>query len=84
MKPSEDPRNPFSPNYKAKINWKPQQQAANNQEISTKGLERKRLQDAKYDQKVGMIYNDQRGADETLPKRFQVFHKAKNDRPKQL
>ena len=81
MKPSEDPRNPFSPNYKAKINWLPQQQAAQNKANITVGLEKKRLADANYDKKVGMLFNDARGDTTTLPKAFNVYTKTK---PRQL
>lgn len=81
MKPSDDPRNPFNPNYKAKINWAPQQRAAQNQNSVTLKLEQKRLADANYDKKVGMIFNDTRGTITTLPKDFNVYAKA---RPKQL
>ena len=73
MKPSDDPRSPFNPNYKAKINWRPQQQSAQNKANVTIGLEKKRLEDVNYDKKVGMLFNKDRGENATLPKQFSVF-----------
>ena len=57
MKPSEDPRSPFSDNYKAQINWRPMQQVKDNGETVTKNLEKARRRDPNHDKKVGVVLN---------------------------
>lgn len=71
MKPSEDPRSPFSDNYKAQINWRPMQQVKDNGAIVTKNLEKARMKDPLHDVKQGIST-----VDRLLPKQFHVYTRA--------
>ena len=71
MKPSEDPRCPFSPAYQTKIKWRPMQALKNTSETMTKNLEQSRLADPLYDVKKGIST-----IDKLLPKKFHVYSKA--------
>ena len=75
MKPSEHPLSPFNPNYKAKIDWTPQQIAARNKAVMSKYVERKRVENPNFDKTIGMVYSD-KTTENLLPKKFHVFAKA--------
>ena len=71
MKPSEDPRSPFSPEYKQQINWRPMQQVKDNGAIVSKNLEKSRMKDPLHDVKKGIS-----SIDKLLPKKFHVYSRA--------
>lgn len=73
MKPSDDPRSPFSTEYKAQIDWSKQQLFKTTSEIATKKLEKNRLKDASFDLRIGTVVGQR---DSLLPKLFHVYSKA--------
>ena len=75
MKPSDSPLSPFSPNYKAKIDWGKQQKSAQAKEAVSKYIEKKRMENPDFDKTIGMVYSD-KVTEKLLPKKFHVFAKA--------
>mgnify|MGYP006276586781 CR=1 FL=1 len=75
MKPSDDPRSPFNENYKAKIDWKVEQRYKNNSRTTTTNLEKERIKNPAYDQKIGMLFSEKVSVS-LLPKKFHVYARA--------
>lgn len=73
MKPSDDPRSPFSPQYKPQLNWAPLQKLKDNSEAMTKMLEKARMKDEFHDAKQGLLINQH---ERLLPKKFHIYAKA--------
>lgn len=73
LKPSDDPRNPFNPNYRGQINWIPLQKLKDNAMAMTKVLEKARVKDPLHDKKQGVLINQH---ERLLPKKFHVYSKA--------
>lgn len=73
MKPSDDPRSPFNPEYKAKIDWKKQQLFQTTSETATKKLEKNRMKNSNFDMRIGGLVGPK---DSLLPKKFHVYTRA--------
>lgn len=73
VKPSDDPRCPFSEQYKPQLNWAPLQKLKDNAEAMTKVLEKARVKDPLHDFKQGILLNQH---ERLLPKKFHVYSKA--------
>lgn len=71
MKPSDDPRSPFNPNYRGQINWAPLQKLKDNAEAMSKVLEAARSKDPLHDVKKGIS-----SIERLMPKKFHVYAKA--------
>ena len=71
MKPSDDPRSPFSKNYQPQLNWMPLQKLQDNANAMTKVLERARTKDPLHDVKQGIS-----SPDRLLPKKFHIYAQA--------
>ena len=71
MKPSEDPRSPFNPNYQGKINWGPLQKLQDNAKAMTRVVENARAKDPLHDvkKKITLI-------DRLATKKFHIYAEA--------
>jgi hypothetical protein len=73
VKPSEHPLSPFNPNYKAKIDWRPMQQLANNGAAVTRNLEKSRQKNPNHDLQTGVVIAKEI---RLLPRLFHIYGKA--------
>ena len=73
MKPSEDPRSPFNPNYKSPINWRTQNLDKQRGTAVSMHVEGVRLENRDYGKVVGISKNERVSL---LPKNFHVYSKA--------
>lgn len=73
MKPSDDPRSPFSPNWKSPINWRTQNLDKQRGTAVSMQVEKERLSNENYGKLTGISKTERMNL---LPKQFHVYSKA--------